>query len=32
MKISLNTSKFSITKFRPYEMYKDIVIYLYMEE
>ena len=33
MKISLNTSKFIITKFRPYEMKdKDIVTYLYMEQ
>ena len=33
MKISLNTSNFNNTKFRPYEMKnKDIVTYLYMEQ
>jgi len=33
IKISLNTSNFNNTKFRPYEMKnKDIVTYIYMEQ
>jgi len=32
-KFNLNTSKFIITKFRPYEIKdKDIITYLYMEQ